>query len=96
MSLYYKTKKEEKEYLEIVKKTKEKHHLQTKIFSLQPMAVKFDLYHGHCELCELKLHSRPMYILKIPGNPVYQIRYLCQYCAGLHEKYIVSFFILKN
>jgi len=92
----YSLKKEEKEYLKIMKNAREKHHLQTKIFSLMPIAVKFDLFIGHCELCKLKLKSRPVYIMKIPNNPIHQIKYLCQYCAGLHEKYIVSFFILKN
>jgi len=83
-------------YLEMVHKCNEKHGLQTKLFALIPTACKFDLYHGHCELCEQKLQSRPMYILKIPNDPVYKIKYLCQYCANLHEKYIVMFFILKN
>jgi len=92
----YSLKKEEKEYLQIVKTASEKHHLQTKLFSLMPMAVKFDLFTGYCELCQQILRSRPMYILKIPGDPIYKIKYLCQYCAGLHKKYIIAFYILKN
>jgi len=94
--LSYQTKKEEKEYLAIVKRAKEKHHLQTKLFSLIPTAVKFDLWIGHCELCMNQLRSRPMYVLKIPNDPVLKIKYLCQYCASLHEKYIIAFYILKN
>jgi len=88
--------KEEKEYLKIVHKSKEEHHLQTKIFSLQPMAVKFDLFTGHCEMCQQKLHSRPLYLLKIPNNDITQIRYFCGYCAGLHQKYIIGLIITKN
>jgi len=96
MTIYYQTKKEEKIYLEMVHKIKEKHGLQTKLFSLIPTATKFDLFIGRCELCDHKLTSRPMYVLKIPGQNMYKIKYLCQYCANLHEKYIVMFFILKN
>ena len=89
-------KPEEKEYLNIIHKIHEKHGIQTKIFSLQPLAVKFDNYTGHCEFCQHKLRSRPVYVMKIPGHSMYEIKYLCQYCAGLHEKYIISLFILKN
>jgi len=88
--------KEEKQYLDMIKKAKEKHHIQTKLFCLQPMAVKFDLFNGHCELCTKILRSRPMYILKIPGTNILEIKYLCHYCAELHEKYIVCFIITKN
>jgi len=80
----------------MVHKCAEKHGLQSKLFSLIPTAAKFDLFIGHCELCNLKLKARPMYVLKIPNDPVYKIKYLCQYCANLHEKYIIMFFILKN
>jgi len=92
------TTKEEREYLNMVHKTYEKHHIQTKIFSKIPLAAKFDLFNGHCEMCQIKLKSRPMYILKVPNKyqNSLQIRYLCQYCAGLHEKYIIMFFITKN
>jgi len=89
-------KPEEREYLDIVHKTHEEHHIQTKIFSLCPIAVNFELFHGHCEICETKLHSRPMYIVKFPNVQHYQVRYWCQYCAGLHEKYIISLIITKN
>jgi len=88
--------KDEKEYLNMIHSIHQKHGIQTKIFSLQPFAVKFELFHGHCEFCDLVLHSRPMYIMKIPGNDMYQIKYLCQYCAGLHEKYIKFMIISKN
>jgi len=89
-------KPEEKEYLDMIKKTHQEHHIQTKIFSMLPLAVKFDLWVGHCELCDLKMRARTMYILKIPNNPVLQIKYLCGYCAGLHEKYIRFLIITKN
>jgi len=92
------TTKEEREYLNMIRKTEQEHHIQTKIFSKIPLAAKFDLFTGHCEMCQIKLHSRPMYILKVPNKyeKTLQIRYLCQYCAGLHEKYIIMFFITKN
>jgi len=89
-------KPEEKEYLDMIHMTQRRYHIQTKLFSMIPYAVKFDLYHGHCEMCEQKLESRPMYLLKIPNLDLPQIKYLCRYCAGLHEKYIISFFITKN
>jgi len=93
---YFIYNKEEKEYLKIIKKAKQEHHLQTKIFSLKPLAVKFDLFNGHCEMCQIKLHSRPMYLLKIPRTEVTQVRYFCGYCASLYEKYIIGLIITKN
>jgi len=89
-------KPEEREYLNMMKKTYEKHHIQTKIFSMLPIAVKFDLFHGHCELCQQVMKSRAMYIMKVPNENVLQIKYLCGYCAGLHEKYIRFLIITKN
>jgi len=89
-------KKEEKEYLKIIHAINEKHGLQTKIFSMQPLAVKFDKFNFHCEQCSQILRSRPMYLMKRPGVNVLSIKYLCNYCAGLHEKYIVSLIITSN
>jgi len=88
--------KEEKEYLKIVHATHEAHKIQTKIFCLHPYAVSFNLFNGHCEQCLGKLRSRPMYVMKLPGLEVLQIKYLCNYCAGLHEKYIKFLIITKN
>jgi len=88
--------KEEKEYLDIVHDTLQGHNIQTKLFSMQPIAVKFDLFHGHCEYCQKRLQSRPMYIVKFPNLTTYQIKYWCTYCAGIHEKYIISLVITKN
>jgi len=88
--------REEREYLDLVHRTHEKHGIQTKIFSVQPLAVKFDLFHGHCELCQKRLQSRPMYIVKMPNLEHYQIKYWCTYCAGIHERYIISLIITKN
>jgi len=89
-------KQEEKEYLNIVHKINEKHGIQTKIFSMCPLACKFELYHGHCEKCAIKMNSRHMYIVKFPNLETYQVRDWCNYCAGLHEKYIISLIITKN
>jgi len=92
------TTKEEKEYLDMIHKTSREHHIQTKLFSMVPLAAKFDLFTGHCEMCAIKLRSRPMYIMEIPNKfeKMLQIRYLCGYCASLHEKYIKFFLITKN
>jgi len=88
--------REEKEYLKIVHAVHEKHHIQTKLFSYLPLAVGFELFNGHCEMCDGKLSSRPMYIVNFPNLERYQVRYWCNYCAGLHEKYIIALFITKN
>jgi len=88
--------REEKEYLKIVHATHEKHHIQTKLWCMIPFAVGFDLFNGHCEICEQKLNSRPTYIVKFPNLETYQVRYWCNYCASLHEKYIISLIITKN
>jgi len=88
--------KEEREYLKIIHNVERANHIQTKIFSLKPYAVSFELFNGHCQFCQLKLHSRPMYVMKIPNLEVMQIKYLCGYCAGLHEKYIKFLIITKN
>jgi len=87
---------EEKEYLKIVHAVHEKHHIQTSLFSLIPYAVGFERFNGHCEMCEIKLSSRPLYIVKFPNLETKQIRYWCNYCASLHSKYIIAFIILKN
>jgi len=87
---------EEKEYLQIIKKIHEKHHIQTKLYTKIPFAVGFDLFNGHCELCKIKLRSRPMYIVKFPNLETNQIRYWCNYCASIHDKYIISLIITKN
>jgi len=89
-------KPEEREYLNLVHKVHEKHGIQTKIFSLIPIAVAYHLFNGHCDICQQKLRSRPMYILKIPRLERFQIKYLCSYCAKLHEKYIRFLIITKN
>jgi len=88
--------REEKEYLKIVHKVHEKHHIQTKIWCMVPYAVGFDLFQGRCEICETKLKSRPMYIVKFPNLETNQVRYWCNYCASLHEKYIIMLVISKN
>jgi len=88
--------KEEKEYLKIVHTIHQKHHIQTNLFSMVPYAVSFNLFNGHCEKCQIKLHSRPMYIVKFPNLEVKQICYWCGYCASLHSKYIISLIITKN
>jgi len=87
---------EEKEYLKIIHKIHEKHHIQTKLFSYLPAAVGFELFTGHCEICDQKLRSRPMYIVKFPNLERNQVRYWCNYCASLHEKYIIQLIITKN
>jgi len=87
---------EEKAYLKIVHAVHEKHHIQTKLFSYLPLAVGFELFKGRCEMCEQKLRSRPMYLVKFPNLERYQVRYWCNYCAGLHKKYIISLIITKN
>jgi len=88
--------KEEREYLDLVHKNLNDYFIQTKIFSLAPLSVKFDLFNGHCEFCLTKLHSRPTYFLKIPNLQHLQIKYLCGRCAGLHQKYIKFMIITKN
>jgi len=88
--------KEEKEYLRIVHDVHRSHHLQTKLWTMLPYAVSFELFKGHCEMCEIKLHSRPMYIVKFPNLSTHQVRYWCNYCASLHEKYIITHIITKN
>jgi len=88
--------REEKEYLKFVHQVHREHHIQTKIFSMMPFAVGFDLFNGHCNLCEIKLRSRPMYIVKFPHLATKQVRYWCNYCASIHEKYIVCMIITKN
>jgi len=92
------TTKEEKEYLNMIHRTNREHHIQSKLFSKVPTAVKFDNFTGHCEMCQIKLESRPMYVLKVPNKyeKAYLIRYLCTYCASLHAKYIIMFFITRN
>ncbi len=87
---------DEKEYLKIIHLVHEKHHIQTRIFSMIPFAVSFERFNGHCEKCQIKLHSRPMYIIKIPSLETNQIRYWCNYCAALHKKYIICMIITKN
>jgi len=88
--------KEEKEYLKIVHKIHEKHGIQTKLFSLIPYAVGFDRFCGYCDFCKSKLKSRPMYIVKFPTLETKQVRYWCNYCASIHEKYIICLIITKN
>ena len=88
--------KEEREYLNIVHKIHQEHGIQTKLFSICPIAVKFDNFVGHCEYCKTKLKSRPLYIVKMPNLDTYQVKYWCNYCAGIHEKYIISLIITKN
>jgi len=89
-------KPEEREYLSIVHKIHQKNGIQTKIFSLCPMAVNFNLFNGHCEFCQKVLRSRPMYIVKFPTLETLQVKYWCSYCAGIHEKYIKFLIITKN
>jgi len=88
--------KEEKQYLKIVHATHEKHHIQTKLWTKIPFAVGFDLFQGRCEICETKLRHRPMYIVKFPNLETNQVRYWCNYCAELHEKYIIMLIITHN
>jgi len=88
--------REEKEYLKIVHKVHEKHHIQTRLFTLIPYAVGYDLFHGHCELCNQVLKSRPMYIVKFPNLETNQVRFWCNYCASIHKKYIIMLIITKN
>jgi len=88
--------KEEKEYLKIVHAVHQKHHIQTKLWSILPYAVSFELFNGHCEICQIKLRSRPMYIVKFPNLETNQVHYWCNYCASLHEKYIITLIITKN
>jgi len=88
--------REEKEYLKIVHNIHREHHIQTRLFSLTPIAVSFELFNGHCEICKTVLHSRPMYIVKYPHLETKQINYWCTYCASLHEKYIIALIITKN
>jgi len=61
-----------------------------------PYAVSFELFNGHCDLCQHILKSRPMYIIKIPGIDTKQVRYWCNVCASRHEKYIILKVITKN
>jgi len=88
--------KEEKEYLDIVHKVHREHNIQTKLFSIKPIAVCFEHFLGICQYCSKKLQSRPLYIVKFPTLDTYQVKYWCPYCAGLHEKYIISLIITKN
>jgi len=88
--------KEEKEYLKIVHKVHEKHGIQTRLFSIIPYAVSFEHFVGHCQFCNIRLKSRPMYIVKFPSLETNQVRYWCNYCASLHEKYIICLIITKN
>jgi len=87
---------EEKEYLKLVHRVHEKHHIQTKLFSLIPFAVSYTLFNGHCDMCKQILRSRPMYVVKFPTLETNQVRYWCNYCASLHKKYIICFIITKN
>jgi len=61
-----------------------------------PYAVAYEKFHGHCEMCETVLKSRPMYVVKFPNLETNQVRFWCNYCASLHEKYIICFIITKN
>jgi len=88
--------KEEKDYLKLVHKVHEKHHIQTRLFTMVPYAVSYELFTNHCEMCGQILRSRPMYIVKFPNLETNQIRYWCNYCASLHEKYIICMLITKN
>jgi len=88
--------REEKEYLKIVHAVHEKHHIQTKLWTMLPYAVSFEVFNGHCQMCQIKLRSRPMYIVKFPNLETKQIMYWCNYCASLHEKYIITLIITKN
>jgi len=89
-------KPEEREYLDIVHKLHKKHGIQTKIFSLIPLAVCYDNFIGHCEFCQKVLRSRPMYIVKLPTLETLQVKYWCTYCASIHQKYIKFLIITKN
>jgi len=88
--------KEEKDYLNLVHKVHREHGIQTRIFTKIPYAVSFTRFNGHCEFCSIMLHSRPMYIVKFPTLETNQVRYWCNYCAGLHEKYIICLIITSN
>jgi len=88
--------KEEKEYLDLVHRVNRKHGIQTRLFSLIPYAVNFDLFNGHCDFCNSVLRARPMYLVRFPGLETNQVRYWCNYCASLHEKYIICLIITKN
>jgi len=88
--------KEEKEYLKIVHAVNREHGIQTKLWSIIPYAVSFEIFNGHCQKCQIKLRSRPMYIVKFPNLATKQIHYWCNYCASLHEKYIITLVITKN
>jgi len=87
---------EEKEYLNLVHKVHKKHGIQTRLFNLIPYAVGYDRFTGHCDFCQSNLRSRPMYIVKFPTLETNQVRYWCNYCASLHEKYIICLIITKN
>jgi len=88
--------REEREYLKLVHRVHKEHGIQTKLFSKIPYAVGFDSWIGHCEYCNVLLRSRPMYIVKFPNLETNQVRYWCNYCASLHEKYIICLIITKN
>jgi len=88
--------KAEKEYLDTIHKKLQEHHIQTKLFSMIPFAVNYERFNGHCDWCNRKLASRPMYILKIPTLETKQVRYFCSYCASIHEKYIIMLILTKN
>jgi len=88
--------RDEKKYLELVHKVHKKHGLQTKLFSIIPYAVNFSLFNGHCDFCNSVLRTRPMYIVKFPTLETNQVRYWCNYCASIHEKYIICLIITKN
>jgi len=88
--------KEEKEYLTLVHRVHRKHGIQTKIFTKIPYAVCYELFTGHCDFCQIKLNSRPMYVVKFPTLQTNQVRYWCNYCASIHEKYIICLIITKN
>ncbi len=88
--------KDEKDYLNLIHKTYEEHHIQTRLFSMIPYAVNYEKFNGHCDWCNRLLRSRPMYILKIPHLETKQVRYFCSYCASIHEKYIIMLILTKN
>jgi len=88
--------KDEKEYLKLVHKIHEKHGIQLRLFSKIPYAVNYERFNGHCEFCGCVLHSRPMYIMKFPHIQTNQVKYFCNYCASIHEKYIIFLIITKN
>jgi len=88
--------REEKEYLKIVHNIHRAHKIQTKLFTIIPYAVSFEIFTGRCEICQTRLRSRPMYVVKFPNLSTNQIHYWCNYCASLHEKYIITLIITKN